>query len=378
MRDMNTKRVLHIKHCLSNDGATLVEYNFAKALQGKYIYDWLIFSEQGNDRARIFEELGGNIYVFKHVRRKNKLINKYIELREYRQFFRHHRYDIIHIDTDTLRMDGVLYCAKKEGVRTRILHSHNSRGESANHGLDKYAVVQNIRRELIARWATHCLACSSLAAEWMFPPRIAGKVILIKNGIDGQRYLFSNNKRTAMRNSLGLGEEDKLVGHIGRFSPQKNHIFLIDSFNIASKQDPSLRLLLIGSGNLKPSIVEKIEKYQLMDKVILVDKTDRVEDYLCAMDIFVLPSLFEGLPLTCLEAQASGLPTFVSDTITEEANISSLIEYLSIEDPELWAKKMVVTNRLMNKSRVDANKCLEKSGFEIHDAVKTLEEIYGE
>ena len=380
MSEDNRKRILHIKYILSYDGATLVEYNFAKTLKDKYVFDWLVFEKEGNDRADIFEELGGKVYIFDHERRKNKILNRITELKDLRKFFREHPYDIVHIDTDTLRMDGVLYCAKKEGVKRRVIHSHNAKLEKIKKGLDQFAFVRNFRRRLIAKWATDYLACSKLAAEWMFPRKLVedGKYLLVKNGIDGQRFLFDEDIRRDVRLELGLSDDQKLIGHIGRFSEQKNHAFLVNMFKIASDKDPNLRLLLIGNGELRDEIISKINEYGIADKVTHISSTDKAANYLFAMDVFILPSLYEGLPLTSLEAQASGLPTLMSDTITTEAKITSLAEYLPIDDPNVWADKLISTEKKDKNERINANIELKESGFEINDAAETLAKIYGE
>lgn len=376
---MPEKRVLHIKHKLSADGATLVEYNFAKELQGKVVYDWLVFAEEGNDRAHLFEEMGGKVYVFHHIRRKFKLINKIVERRELRQFFRDHPYDIIHIDTDSLRRADVLYCAKKEGVRQRIIHSHNSQGEAAKRSLEKYKIVQDIRRNRIARLATDYLTCSNLAAEWMFTEKLRkeGKVVFIRNGIDGQRYLFDEEKRNRIRGELGIDDSIKLIGHVGRFAEAKNHKFLIEAFKEASDRDGSLRLLLIGSGELREAMISRINELGISSRVILIENTDKVEEYLFAMDIFALPSLHEGLPLTCLEAQASGLPTLMADSITRETEISSLASFLPIDSTGIWAEKFISVPKQSKEARIEANKGLKEHGFEIKDVADSLLKIYG-
>ena len=380
MQEDNRKRILHIKYVLSFDGATLVEYNFAKTLKDKYVFDWLVFQAEGNDRASIFEELGGKVYVFDHKKRSNKIVNRITELKDLRRFFKEHHYDIIHIDTDTLRMDGVLYCAKKEGVIKRVIHSHNAKFGNIKKGVDRFEAVCNIRRSLIAKWATDYLACSDLAAKWLFPDKLIrnNKVLMVKNGIDGKRFMFDENIRQKMRLELGIADDQKLIGHVGRFDPQKNHTFLVDMFKVALEKDSNLRLILIGNGDLKESIVNKIREYNIEDKVKLVSSTDNVPNYFFAMDVFILPSLYEGLPLTCLEAQASGLPTLLSDTITSEAKITSLAEYLPITDASIWADRLSSIEIKDTQARLNANIELKESGFEINDASEILTEIYGD
>ena len=239
--------------------------------------------------------------------------------------------------------------AKKCGIPKIIIHSHSSGYDCMN---DKKRIVMtklnNLCRNFIYKYGTDFYACSKIAGLWMFPKRIvsSNKFRVINNAVDVDKFAFSPTKREDMRRELNLS--DKLVvGHIGNFVYQKNHGFLIDTFNELHKIDPNACLLLLGDGVLFESIKQKVDELGLSENVIFTGRVSNANDYLQAMDIFVLPSNFEGLGIVAVEAQASGLKCVFSDRVPEEAILTENCVSLKINgvnDAKIWAEKIYNTD----------------------------------
>lgn len=176
------------------------------------------------------------------------------------------------------------------------------------------------------------IAPSILAAEYTFGKKIVEKdeVYFLHNAVDLDVYYYSEEGRKKVREEFSIDSEQLVIGHIGRFNNQKNHSFLLDVFKKINKCNPSSLLILVGNGENKQQIVSKIKKLGLDDSVILTGIRSDVTDLLSAMDVFVFPSFYEGMPNTIIEAQATGLPCILSDSITKEAKITNLLHYLSL------------------------------------------------
>ncbi len=371
-------KVLHLKRKLSSDGATMLELNLAQALKNEVCFDWLLYSKGESNWAYKFEELGSKIYECPfgdNSSKLNSIFNKLHTFKKYVLFFKKHPYNIIHIDTDNHDMFKLLFCAFIAGVPHRIIHSHSTQNETVNNSIKSFSAI--IKKELIGLFATDFLACSSPAAKWLFPKRYCSKTFILKNGINTEIFSFNNNTRKIYREKLEIHNE-YLIGHIGRFSKEKNHDFLIDIFKIVSDLDDSARLLLIGEGELKQKISLKICQLKLEKKIILLGVTDQIASYLCAMDLFVLPSLFEGLGIVNIEAQATGLPCLVSDQVPIDAKINDAFNYMPLAaSKELWAEK-ILSYKQSNSSikRENAWKKVQSAGFDIKLSANDLLKLY--
>ena len=193
----------------------------------------------------------------------------------------------------------------------------------------------------------------------------------MNNAIDTQRYIFDSDTRERMRKEMEL-EDSFVIGHIGRFNYQKNHEFLIDIFNEISKKEPKARLLLVGDGNLRPEIESKITRFGISDKVIMTGVRSDVPDLLQAMDCFVFPSHYEGLPVTVVESQAAGLKCFISEAVTREVDITGRCEFLHIDNPKGWADKILSCNL----KKVDTYEQIKAAGYDINTTAKQLQKFY--
>ena len=215
-----------------------------------------------------------------------------------------------------------------------------------------------------------------MAGEWLFTKKQIenNKVKIINNGIDVKRFTFNTEKRQEIRTKLNLNDEQIVFGHIGRFGEQKNHTFLIDIFEEIYKNEKNAILLLVGNGELEDSIKESVKQKGIDNQVIFYGITNKTDYLFSAMDIFLLPSLFEGNPVVGVEAQTSGIKCFFADTITKKANITDLVTFIPLEEgAKKWAE-IILKNK--NYERQEQTKNIVKAGYDIENISKTLKEIY--
>ena len=312
--------------------------------------------------------------------RGNMVIRKLKAYSEILRFLRTHDYSAIHINTSNMFAElPVLFAAKKAGMQTRIVHSHNTTMD-VDHALKKIlrkcTMALNLGRKAIGKAATHYLACSQPAAEWLFSEQLvqAGQVKLVNNGIDANKFRYAPEIRAEYRRQLGL-DGKFVIGNIGRFNYQKNHDFLLDVFCEIHNRHPESVLLLVGEGELKAELQAKVTRLQLTDSVCFLGLRADVPQLLQAMDVFVLPSHFEGLPVVAIEVQAAGLRTFLSDAVTEEAAITDLVAYLSLaQSAEVWAETILQCKD--NCAHRDMYEEIMAAGYDMKDTAKWMERFY--
>lgn len=327
-----------------------VQFDFLVHYQGKFFYDDEI------------ERLGGKIYHLS-VRDDSNFI-KY--LRDLDQFFKEHKeYKIVHGHMESL---GQFYfkAAKKYGVPVRIAHSHNSATEPTLKGR-----VKGILAKGFPKYATHCFACSELAGQFMFGDR---NFIVIKNAIALSHFQYSEETRAEVRRELNL--EDKFViGHVGRFCTQKNHKYLIDVFEQVHNRNTNAILLLIGKGELFEEVKEYVAKKRLSESVRFMGVREDVNKLYDAMDVFVFPSIFEGLGIVAIEAQESRLMTVCSDVVPKEANVTEYYKAVSLqESPERWAE--MICEYASGYEKKDVTDKIRKAGYDIKKSAMMLQQFY--
>mgnify|MGYP004501953721 FL=1 len=267
----------------------------------------------------------------------------------------------------------ILKYAQKYAISIRIAHSHNTGFQT--HNVVKIC-VGNIMKERLMFYATNYLACSKIAGDWLFGKKAVetGKVKIIKNGIDIDRYRYNPIMREKKRKEIGV-TDNIVIGNVGRFVTQKNHTFLIEIFAEVKKKESKAVLLLAGIGDLMEPMKEKAKELGLDDSVIFLGFRTDVNELIQAMDLFLMPSLYEGFPVTAVEAQASGLPCILSDSITKEAALIEETVYIDLKKPsEYWAKHVV--EKIGKSNRENSYKTLKAKGFDIKDMVISLENIY--
>lgn len=305
--------------------------------------------------------LGGKIYRVANMK-KNPL--KYY--RKIKKIIKENKYEIVHINLLSLANVLPILAAKNGGAQKIILHSHNA---STPHGLLR-KMLNKINKKIALRNSTNLFACSELAGRWMFGGD--KDFTLINNAIDLDRFRYNENKRMKIRRKLNI-EYKFVIGHIGRFSEQKNHIFLVEIFSEVVKKNDNVVLLLIGDGELKPKIKEKVKALNIERNVIFMNPVSNPEDYYQAMDIFILPSLFEGLPVVGIEVQASGTNCIFSNKITNELNLTEFCKFIDLNDKkETWCKYILNSN--FKKNAIDNTKLIEN--YDIKKESKKIEDIY--
>lgn len=288
-------------------------------------------------------------------------------------------YDVLHLHTEYWRGFLVEELAVKYGVPKIIIHSHNGGVGEDRSILEEDAVKrmrqthQRLRDEISPQLATDFWACSKLAAEWLFGAKVSrDRIKIMNNAIDLGAFSYHEETRKAYRKELGL-EDCFVIGHIGRFAHQKNHEMLVDIFRAACRKIANAKLLLIGVGWLEGKIRARIDSYGLTDKVIFLGKRDDVNCLMQAIDIFVLPSLFEGLPIVLVEAQAAGLKCLASTLVTDEVGITENMEFLPL-DAEHWSERIAALSK--GYRRIAMDEAITAAGYNIKKQIKVLEQLY--
>lgn len=360
-------RILQVFGALNRGGAETMIMNIYGNMDTSQIqFDFIIHTKEKCDFTDEIVKLGGKIYSVPAYRGLNHFAYK----KAWKDFFhRHPEYKIVH---GHMRSTASIYMsiAKKYGRKT-IAHSHST----ASRGNRLERLVKNLMQIPIRYIADYLFACSNEAGKWLFGKRSLGKdnYRVIKNAIETEKYVFNEAIRNEIRKKIGV-EHKFVVGHVGSFTYPKNHSFLIDVFyQIQIKKKDSV-LLLVGDGQLRRDIEIKIERLGIKDKVILTGVVPNVNDYMQAMDFFLFPSLWEGLPVTVIEAQASGLTCAISDRITQEVNITPFIQTISLDETaEVWADKIILSKE---GHRFKANDIIIKSGFDVRNSMEELTAFY--
>ena len=354
-------RVLHVVTDMNRGGLETMIMNYYRNIDRKKIqFDFLVHRGYRASYDDEIESYGGKIY------RLSRLIpwsKNYIRMLD--AFFQEHpEYKIVHVHQDCLS-GVILKVAEKNGVPIRIAHSHNS---SQNKNL-KYLIKLWYKR-WIPKYATQLLACGKEAGDWMFEGQ---PYQVLNNAIDAKKYKYDLKIREKMRQQLQISGDTKVIGHVGRFSEPKNHSFLIDIFQCIHEENKNTKLLLVGDGELYNQIQEKVKKYGLEEAVIFTGVRADVTDLMQAMDVFLFPSLYEGLPLTLIEAQAAGLPCIISDKVPIECAITNLVQQVSLNsDKKKWAS--VVLETTCERKEMYLEIC--EAGFDIRKNVCKLQEMY--
>ena len=283
-------------------------------------------------------------------------------------------YDAVHLHTSYWKSFELEKMAKHIGIPRIIVHAHNTGVFDDNGREEKEKQHYRLRDELTPDIATDFWACSRLAANWLYEGKIPQeKIRIVNNAIDVLKFQFDGQKRKEIRRKLGW--EDKLIiGHVGRFSYQKNHEFLIELLEKTIQINPNARLLLLGKGMAENHIKSLAEQRKLRDKVFFAGVRDDVNSWLQAMDIFALPSRFEGLPIVAIEAQASGVRCLVSDTITRETAVTDHISFFPLEI-SAWRDE-ILSEKMEEKARGQYADQVIKAGYDIRGYIETLENMY--
>lgn len=278
-------------------------------------------------------------------------------------------YKVIVLNSNGMTYVFPLVAARLFRIPMRVIHSHNS-GFEQKIGLARKAII--VMNKILLKWgATDYFACSKIAGEWMFGENT--KFTIIPNAIDINQFKFNQEVRDNKRKELNIPSDYVVIGHVGRFTYQKNHAFLIDIFYKLLKVCPNAKLLLIGDGPYLFNIKRSVSELRIEDSVFFLGRRNDVPQLLQAMDCFVLPSRFEGLPIVGVEAQAAGVPCIVSDAITRELNINGLVRFVSLRDKDKWVNSIMAYHGFTKRDQLEK---LRNAGYDISLELNRLVSFY--
>lgn len=364
------KRVLQA--FISNDRGGLTGYicqNYRWIDKTKIQFDFLTYDEKIDFQSE-FEKYGANFFTIPRPKHLFSFI------KAFKNIIKCNQYEIIHFNLSYANIIPVLV-AYACGVKTIIIHSHSTAIDSEKVGIRFLKnIVHKIGRKILKYVCTDFLACSKKAGQWMYTSEVleSGKFHIAKNAIDIEKYRLNRAKRAALRDELGIGNDTFVIGHVGRFTFQKNHEFLIEIFKEICKRKANSRLILIGRGENEVKIKQMTQTCGLADKVLFLGYREDIPELMSVMDCFVLPSCFEGLAIVGVEAQAAGLPTFISTEISRELELTPLSYSLSLhDDSKLWADKIL---QVTGKNRENFELKLIAAGYDIRTEIGEMTKFY--
>ena len=359
-------RVLNLFTVMDRGGAETMVMNYYRHIdRTKVQFDFLVHREQRGAYDDEIEALGGRIYRMYPIYPQNFARYK----RDIRVFFKDHpEYRIIHSHMSELGYFAFRE-AEQQGVPVRICHAH-----SAPHGFDMKMVMRTYFKKRMMPYLTHLFMCGEESGEWLYGERNKSRFVMMNNAIDTAAYAWSLARCKKVRHELNL-EGVYTLGHVGNFTQPKNHSFLLEIFAALLKKEPNAVLLLVGGGTDMQRIQAKAQTLGIAEKVRFLGVRSDVADVMQAMDVFVFPSLYEGLPVTMVEAQAAGLPCLISDKVPSECVLTNgLVEKVPLsESPDVWAEKIIAK---YGTPRTDRRTEIAAHGFDITTEAVKLQEFY--
>lgn len=353
-------RILHIVPNMNMGGLeTFIMNVYRNVNRNKIQFDFLEHYQEESAYDKEIIELGGRIYRFS-LRNDNNIFKYIINLNKF--FKEHQEYKIIHCHMESIGA-LIFFIAKLYGIKVRIGHAHTN---STNKNLK--GVIKRIISKPFKYTTTLNLACSDEAGKYLFKYK---KYIVIPNAIDIDKFKHDEKARKELRKKLKIDNEF-VIGHVGRMDKGKNQLFLIDVFNEYLNVNSNAKLVLVGDGEDYNKILNKVNELNISDKVIFTGVRHDIDKMYSVFDLFVFPSLYEGLGIVLIEAQVNGLRCLVSDTVPKTTKVSDGIKYLSLKDYSLWVKEIVKNQNKDND--IKYNKLLDD--YDINLLVKKLEKIY--
>lgn len=358
-------RVLHILQRMEAGGTQALLMNiYRKIDREKVQFDFLVVYKEKQFYDEEIKSLGGHVYKLS-FREDLNLIKFQRDLDHF--FNNHHEYKIVHCHAYTFGY-FCLKAAKQAGVPVRIAHSHNS---ETVHDIKYFPKL--FMQRLFTLNTTDLFACSEEAGKYLFKDK---PFQVLKNAIDSQKFIAHEKDRLEIQSELGLVKDRFVVGHVGRFHTQKNHDFLIDVFVEIKKKKPNAVLILVGTGPLEEKIQSKVAYKGLTQSVKFLGNRKDMNLVFQAMDVFIFPSLFEGLGIVAIEAQAAGVPTVCSDGLPPETDITPLYKKLSIDDgAKKWAD-VAIEMALNSLAHTNMQQYVIDAGFDMDETAKKMEEYY--
>ena len=341
---------------------------YRKIDRNAFQFDFVVFEGEVKDNSEEIKALGGRIFECPHYSPKKH----FIFVKWWKEFFKTHpEYRVLHSHLRSC-VSLILPMAKKAGCTT-IVHSHST---SNGSGLKSFAKA--VLQWPIRHMADYLFACSTTSGQWLYGNKVISKdnFRVVPNCIDVSRFQFSQENRDVVRKEYGIAADDFVIGHVGRFHPVKNHKFLIEIFAEICKEKHNAKLLLIGEGELLEHIQSYCANLGLADKVIFTGSQRDTAPYYSAMDAFVFPSLWEGVPVSVVEAQAAGVKCYISDTITKDVCCTDLVITKRLSEPAVeWAQ--VILDSQDSKERLSGKTTLKQLAlFDSQQVAKELCKFY--
>ena len=365
MRDDEPVRVAQIMGKWVGGGVESVVMNYYRYIdRTKIQFDFICDDDSTNIPYEEIEKLGGKVILIPPYQKVLKYHNKL------KKILKEGHYKIVHSHINTLSVFS-LFAAKCAGVSVRIAHSHST----TNKKEKKKNLLKQVLRPFSKLFATDYMCCSELAGRWLFGDKEydKGNVYLLNNAIDLDKFKYNESLRKEKRKELGISDDTLVIGHVGRFVEQKNHKFLIDIFNEIYKKNNNSLLLLAGQGPLIYEIKNKVKSLKLEKKVKFLGQRSDIDKLYQAFDVFLLPSLYEGLPVVGVEAQSTGLLCELSNDMTKETKVLDTTRFISLNtSAEEWANNIL--DDVKKHKRIDSSKEMTNKNFNIKEEVKRLEE----
>lgn len=366
---MNEKEPIRVAQIVGKwlgGGVESVIMNYYRNIdRKKFQFDFICDNDSTDIPYNDIEKMGGRVIlippyqkIFKYHKELTKILKK-------------ENYAIVHSHINTLSVFS-LWASKVAGNNVRIAHSHST----TNKKEWRKNIIKIILKRFIKIFATDYMACSEHAARWMFGNKTfeMGKVYLLNNAIDVDKFKYNDIIRKKQREELKIKNNTLVIGHIGRFVEQKNHRYLIDIFNEIHKKEKNTLLLLIGQGPLLNEMKNKVKKLNIDDSVVFLGQKEKVNDLYQAMDLFLFPSLYEGLGMVMIEAQCSGLPCIASTEVPKVTKINDSVDFIDLNDSlDKWISRFIDFAKL--NRNIDLNK-IKESGYDIKKEAKKLEKKY--
>lgn len=348
-------RIAHIIGKWLGGGVEAVVMNYYRNIdRSKIQFDFICDNDSTNIPYEEIEKLGGKVIL---VPPYQKALKYHKELK---RVLKENKYEIVHSHINTLSIFP-LFAAKMAKVPVRIAHSHST----TNKKEWKKNLLKQVLRPFSRVFATDYFCCSELAGRWLFGNKAydQGKVYLLNNAIDLDKFKYDEKIRKEKRKELNIKDDILVIGHIGRFVQQKNHDFLIDIFNEVHKQNNNSILLLAGQGPLMEEIKEKVKSLNLEQSVKFLGQRSDANELYQAFDVFLLPSLYEGLGMVLIEAQCAGLPCIASTEVPEIAKVTDNVRFLELQfNPIVWKDFLLNDYNIIRKNHNDE---LKKNGYDI-------------
>lgn len=364
---MSKIRILHSVSNMDRAGIETMLMNYYRFMDRDLIqFDFLCNKKKIGMYDDEIHELGGRIYRTPGLNPiKYPLYLKYMK-----DLFNKEKYNVIEAHNGALGVYA-LYAAYRNRIPVRIFHAHGaSITKDIKYPLKAFCLL------FLPRYLNNRFSCGKEAARCYFGNKVAdeSKYVYIKNAIDTERFVYNSSVRNKIRNEYSLTDKF-VIGHVGRFMKQKNHRFLIKVFQEVVKLNDRAVLVLAGEGELQEEIKKLVEEFDLLDKVVFLGNIANINEWYQAFDAFVLPSIWEGLPVVGIEAQAADLPCFFSDSITKEVAITNNVEFIGLEQSKsFWAKK--ICDSVIENDRHDMSQTIIEQGYDIKSEARKLQDLY--